>query len=280
MIPGTGGGIVFPNRCVSPAPGTIVRVRREGRRMPGSSQDSCDEDAVFQHQLDLFTACSTEKGIELVVLGELIARLPRRRGFLDIGAGGGALTIPVSQLFESTTVVEPNPRMAEKFRRRYPEFRVFESGWETADVGKEHFDLVLCSHVLYYIPVGSWESVVGRMYSFLAPGGCLAIVLQSPLGQVATFFNHFSTYDVPILELTERMISLYGDDAVSLRYFQNQVRTDTLQDMVEIGLFLLIDPAFRSKQDEIAGYFEEHHRTETGYSLDQDEILLAVWKRE
>jgi hypothetical protein len=92
-------------------------------------QDPCDQDTVFQHQLDLFTACSTEKGIELVVLGELIARLPCRRGFLDIGARGGALIIPVPQLFESTTVLEPNPLMAGKFRRRYLEFRVFESGW-------------------------------------------------------------------------------------------------------------------------------------------------------
>lgn len=123
-------------------------------------------------------------------------------------------------------------------------------------------------------------SVVGRMYSFLALGGCPAIVLHSPLGQVATFFNHFSTYDVQILERRETMISLHGDDAVSLRYFQNQVRTETPQDIVEIDLFLLINPAFRSNRDEIVKYFEEHHRTETGYSLDQDEIHLAFWKME
>jgi len=263
----------------SPAPESL-QVQKDERKMAGPVQDSCDEDAVFSHQLDLFTACSTEKGIELVVLGELIATLPRRKAFLDIGAGEGTLTIPVSQLFESTTVVEPNPIMAAKFQKRYPEFRVFGCGWESVDLKNDRFDLVLCSHVLYYIPAGSWESVVGRMYSFLAPEGCLAIVLQSPLGQVATFFSHFTTYDVPILELTERLIALYGDDAVSLRYFRNQIRIDTLEDMVEIGLFLLLDPSFRSKRDEIARYFEEHHRTGTGYSLDQDEILLVVRKRD
>jgi ubiquinone/menaquinone biosynthesis C-methylase UbiE len=248
--------------------------------MPGPVRESSEDDAVFLHQLDLFTSCSTEKGIELVVLGELIAKLPRRKAFLDIGAGEGALTVPVSQMFESTTVVEPNPLMAARFHKRYPEFRVFGCRWESVDLSEERFDLVLCSHVLYYIPEGTWESVIRKMYSFLAPGGCLAIVLQSPLGQVATFFNHFATYDVPILELTGRLIEDYGEDSVRLRYFQNQIRTDTLEDMVEIGLFLLIDPAFREKRDQIAEYFGEHSRMGNGYALDQDEILLSVWKGE
>jgi len=47
-----------------------------------------EEDAEFQRQLALFVRCSTEKGIELVKVGEIIAGLPQRRYFLDIGAGG------------------------------------------------------------------------------------------------------------------------------------------------------------------------------------------------
>ncbi|RCV62688.1 hypothetical protein C5S53_17435 [Methanophagales archaeon] len=58
------------------------------------------DDAEYQRQLALFTRSSTEKGIELEKLGEIIAGLPHRRYFLDIGAGGGDLTIPISQSFK------------------------------------------------------------------------------------------------------------------------------------------------------------------------------------
>ena len=54
-----------------------------------------EEESQYQQQLKLFSECSTEKGIELLEIGEVIAGLPNRQRFLDIGAGGGHLTIPI-----------------------------------------------------------------------------------------------------------------------------------------------------------------------------------------
>nr|WP_304364187.1 class I SAM-dependent methyltransferase [Methanocalculus taiwanensis] len=219
-----------------------------------------------------------------MVIGDVIAGLPDRRRFLDVGAGGGDLTVPISQLFGETVVVEPNPLQARAFRRRHPEFTVVEAGWESVDqekdLGGNVFDLILCSHVLYYIPTGDWDTLVYRMYKLLSPGGCLAIVLQSPLGEVADFFNRFTRYDVAILELAGDLISQYGDDKIGLQYFQNQIITDSLEEMTEIGLFLLIDPKFREQSRQIARYFQEHHQIGESYRLKQDEILLTVWRRE
>lgn len=105
------------------------------------------EDAIFTRQLELFVSSSTEKGIELLVIGEVIAGLPDRRRFLDVGAGGGDLTVSISQLFEETVVVEPNPLQARAFRRRHPEFTLVEEGWESVnqekDLGGNVFDLIL-----------------------------------------------------------------------------------------------------------------------------------------
>ncbi|MDO9540060.1 MAG: class I SAM-dependent methyltransferase [Methanocalculus sp.] len=249
-----------------------------------SEEEIQNEDAIFTRQLELFVSSSTEKGIELLVIGDVIAGLPDRRRFLDVGAGGGDLTVPISQLFEETVVVEPNPLQARAFRRRHPEFTVVEEGWESVDqekdLGGNVFDLILCSHVLYYIPTGDWDTLVYRMYTLLSAGGCLAIVLQSPLGEVADFFNRFTSYDVAILELAGDLISQYGDDCIGLQYFQNQIITDSLEEMTEIGLFLLIDPKFREQSREIARYFQEHHQIGESYRLKQDEILLTVWRRE
>ncbi|MCX6000262.1 MAG: methyltransferase domain-containing protein, partial [Chloroflexi bacterium] len=125
---------------------------------PGESpQDKSiemEEDAEYQRQLALFVRSSTEKGIELVKVGEVIAGLSQRRSFLDIGAGGGDLTIPISQSFRETTVVEPNKKQAGFLRRRCPGFAVHNDLWGEVDLGPKRFDFILCSHVLYYIEEG------------------------------------------------------------------------------------------------------------------------------
>ncbi len=246
-----------------------------------ATQDSfieMEEDAEYKRQLALFVQCSTEKGIELVKGGEIIAGLPHRRNFLDIGAGGGDLTIPISQSFGEATVVEPNEKQASFLRRRCPHFKVYNNPWGKVNLGSNRYDFILCSHVLYYIQEGHWLTTIEKMYAHLEDGGRIAIVLQSPIGEVADFFNRFTHYDVKVLELWRDLIQRYGDDAIEVRYFMNELWTENLEDMVTIGLFLLIDARFRKYKEKIRQYFESHHKKNEGYRLAQDEILLVVKK--
>ena len=247
--------------------------------VPQSQQNSyieMEDDTEYQRQLALFSQCSTEKGIELVKVGEIIAGVPHRSSFLDVGAGGGVLTIPISQSFNETTVVEPNGKQATFFKQRCPHFKVYNDSWETIDLGSQRYDFILCSHVLYYIEEGHWLQTIEKMYEYLEPGGRIAIVLQSPIGEVADFFNQFTHYDVKILELWRDLTQLYGDDAITVRYFTNEIWTESLEQMVTIGLFLLIDPCFKRYKKRIRQYFESHHKTAEGYRLMQDEILLVI----
>jgi precorrin-6B methylase 2 len=244
--------------------------------MKGDSE--MEDNAEYQRQLALFARCSAEKGIELVRIGETIAELGHRRYFLDIGAGGGDLTIPASQSFAHTTVVEPNEKQASYLSRRCPDFEIYNDLWRNVDLGSRRYDFILCSHVLYYIGQSEWLTTIEKMHTHLERGGRIAIVLQSPIGEVADFFNQFAHYDVQILELWRDLIQRYGDGATEVRYFINEIRTETLEDMVTIGLFLLIDPRFKEFKDEIRQYFESHQKVAEGYRLMQDEILLVVKK--
>ncbi len=79
------------------------------------------------------------------------------------------------------------------------------------------------------------------MYAHLKDRGRIAIGLQAPIGEVADFFNRFTRYDIKVLELWRDLIQRYGDDAIEVRYFMNGLWTESLEDMVTIGLFLLID---------------------------------------
>lgn len=244
--------------------------------MKGESE--MEDDVEYQRQLALFVQCSTEKGIELVKVGEILAELARRRYFLDIGAGGGDLTIPISQSFAETTVVEPNEDQASFLRRRCPGFKVYNDFWQKVDLGSRRYDFILCSHVLYYIGEGDWLTTIDKMYAHLEAGGRIAIVLQSPIGDVADFFNQFTHYDVQVLELWRELVQRYGDNAIEVRYFMNEIWTESLEDMITIGLFLLIDLRFKEYKDDIRQYFESRHKVPEGYRLMQDEILLVVKK--
>lgn len=246
-----------------------------GRAPPPEMED----EEVFRKQFELFIRSSTDKRVELMKIGEVIADLRHRRRFLDVGAGGGDLTIPLAQSFHETTIVEPNTAQVEFLRRRYPHFKLHNTTWADVELGADRYDFILCSHVLYYLDEADWIPAIDKMRAHLEPDGRLVIVLQSPIGELADFYNRFAHYDVDILGLWRELIHRFGDQAVEVRYFVNEIWTDKLDDMVEIGLFLLIDRKFREREDEIRDYFATRHRRGDGYRLKQDEILLAVKHR-
>jgi len=249
-------------------------------QMPQGAPIEIEEDAEYQRQLDIFVRSSTEKGIELVKIGEVIADLAHRRNLLDIGAGGGDLTIPIAQSFKETTIVEPNEKQAAFLRRRCPAFNIYNDLWEKIDLGSKRYDFILCSHVLYYIEEGRWLTAIEKMYSHLEDGGKIAIVLQSPIGEVADFFNHFAKYDVDILGLWRDLIRKYGDNAIEAKYFINEIWTENIEDMITVGLFLLIDSRFVKYKMEIRRYIETHHKVGENYRMKQDEILLVIKKNK
>jgi len=241
-------------------------------------QVEMEDDLEYQEQLALFVRSSTEKGVELVKIGEIIADLKHRRNFLDIGAGGGDLAIPVSQSFRETTVVEPNEKQVKRLGRRCPHFRICHDCWDNVDLAPSRYDFILCSHVLYYIREDNWMATIEKAYSHLEDGGWIAVVLQSPLGEVADFFNEFTHYDVSVLELWKDLIHRYGEECIKVGYFLNEIWTENLEDMVKIGLFLLIDRRFKEHEERIRSYIESRHRVAGGYRMVQDEILLAIKK--
>jgi anti-anti-sigma factor len=233
---------------------------------------------TYKAQLALFVASTNEKQLEIEWITWEATGLPQRRAFLDVGAGGGDLTGPISHLFERTTVVEPNAEQTRRLRDRFPRFTVLESTLDRADLGSEPFDLILCSHVLYYVPQSEWPGHVRKMHRHLAPDGKLIIVLQSPIGQVSDFFRHFADYDVDLLGLWNDLVATFGEQHVAIRYLRPTIHTASLDEMVEIGLFLLLAPGFQSRRVEIRDYLEAHHRSEGGYTLTQDQVVLTVTK--
>jgi SAM-dependent methyltransferase len=84
------------------------------------------------------------------VLAAVGPRLAQCRTALDVGAGCGALTIPLARRGLAVTAMEPSPAMARALRRwaaeaGLREVAVVEAAWGEVPV-RDH-DLVLCAHV-------------------------------------------------------------------------------------------------------------------------------------
>jgi hypothetical protein len=111
---------------------------------------------------------------------------------------------------------------------------------------------------------------------FLLSPDIASFVSLHPLERLRIFFNTFTRYDLPVLDLARDLIDWYGDEAVMLQYFQNEIFSESLDDMVQIGLFLLLDRRFSDRAGEIAAYFRRHQDESGGYYIKQDEILLII----
>ena len=84
------------------------------------------------------------------VLGVLAPLLAQCESALDVGAGCGALALPLAERLGKVTALEPAPAMAKALReealaRGLENIEVIEAAW--GDVPVAPHDLVLCAHV-------------------------------------------------------------------------------------------------------------------------------------
>ncbi len=74
---------------------------------------------------------------------------------LDVGAGAGRYTLPVSGMAGRVTALEPSAGMRESLAqtlqdRRITNVTVLDGAWQDTHV--EPHDIVLCAHVVYFVP--------------------------------------------------------------------------------------------------------------------------------
>src|SRR5262249_54855491 len=89
-----------------------------------------------------------------------------------------------------TIAIEPNASLRHDVERACPTAtlipeQILNAGIETTG------DLILCSHVFYYIDAPEWMPTLARLASWLAPGGLLVLVVQNHDTDCMRMLDHF-----------------------------------------------------------------------------------------
>lgn len=100
---------------------------------------------------------------------------------LDLGAGGGELSRRLAGIFRAKfTVVDTSIEAIKRLRETMPFATVVKSSAERfVYKHRMSYDLIMCSHLLYYIRPLQWKKFVYNMNSCLTKTGAIVFVLAS-----------------------------------------------------------------------------------------------------
>src|SRR5579871_3804920 len=150
------------------------------------SSDSPAYKTAFQAFLDH----TDQKANAFAWLSGEIERLPRRATFIDAGAGNGQLTARLVPRFDQVIAIEPNSSLVQELRTTCPTAKVIDRTIADATPPAQA-DFILCSHILYYLPLEEWLPNTMRLADWLNPGGVLAIAIQNPNTDCMKMVRHF-----------------------------------------------------------------------------------------
>jgi SAM-dependent methyltransferase len=235
----------------------------------------------YRRAFELFLAGTDEKAVTHEYLKALVEQLPRRRLFLDVGAGDGVTTRHVGQYFECTIAIEPSAPMRQALRRSCPDAVVFNEPIDKVQLDA-HADLALCSHVLYYVPDSAWLETARRVLNWVAPGGALLLMLQNPENDCMKMVRHFTGVRFDLSDLARRLEQNGNGlvQSVAMATLPIRYRSTNLADAIDVAEFMINVPALRSRslpsRQELESYVVRNFSAEGTICITHTHDILTV----
>lgn len=153
-----------------------------------STYDS--QSPAYHRAFEVFLAHTDQKAKARDWLKGLVHGLPSRQVFVDAGAGNGKVTSWFLADFQQTIAIEPNPSLCDELRQTCPTATVVPQKILETQL-PALADLVLCSHVLYYIEPADWMTYLEKLVSWVAPEGMLVVAIQNHDTDCMRMLRHF-----------------------------------------------------------------------------------------
>lgn len=200
---------------------------------------------LYKNDFEFFIAHTDEKAIlHEEIKKEIIAH--RSESLLDIGAGNGMLSIPLSHEVKEYAAVETNPKFVKKLSEAGLD--VVEGEFPLAI--EKSFDIVLSSHSMSYSPE-KYEIFLNSAVNLLHKDGILLLI---------TFRGEEDSWTKLLDRLEDHKVDHYAErfdgivtflenlGTTSVRKVITHVATDTANEMIQALSFVYSDGKDEKKQ--------------------------------
>jgi SAM-dependent methyltransferase len=224
------------------------------------------------------------ENIGRVIEERLLSRLPERPSLLDVGAGPGKVAERLFPHVGSLTLLEPNREQIGALALERT--KIFHSTLESYS-SPETYDLVLCSHVLYHVPLPDWGGFIDRLLAFTRPGGFCVIILGAARGQNYQLHRDFTATVISSAQLIETLrekriahepvATMNGFSATSFEEMYTLCRFFVLEDCFTAAqIAALSKDEVRGLEDKIRMHAERCRGADGVYRLEQDEDVIII----
>jgi SAM-dependent methyltransferase len=222
-----------------------------------------------------------------IVAERIVPHLPERPSLRDVGTGPGTVAERLAPYFGSITLIEPNQQQLGSFALEGAE--IFHDVFENFETPRQ-YDLVLCSHVMYHVPLAEWGDFVDRLLAFVRPAGYCMIVLGAARGQNYELHRDFTSSVIDSSLLIETLKA--KQIPFEVVGGTNSFTAESSEDMYTLCRFFVLEDCYSTEQiaalteaeaNELDRKIRMHAgrcRTADGrYRLEQDDDAIIIRKQ-
>lgn len=242
------------------------------------------QDEYYDHAFATFIKSTDQKENAKAWIKEFLGGIEPKDTVIDAGAGNGALTKILARNFETVEAVEPNEALLAELATTGDNVVVHDQSISEATLAESTADLVLCSHVLYYIPQSQWEGILQRLLFWAKPGGRIVVVLQAEDTDCMKFFKKLRNEEFPIMRFMENFSKTGAAQSVDVVRQASTIRCHSGEDLELILEFLLNLTPFSDEESiptkaDLRTYLSSLQPTESGeYSMSCDQLFYTITK--
>lgn len=217
-----------------------------------------------QHYLDtlhlVLSSTHETRNRVLFCLNEILPQVPFKGSLLDVGPGNGALTKILAQHFKNITMIDINHHGLDQLQKSLPssiKTTSITGSILDVDVESEYYNLVVLSHMLYYIEPHLWLDIIKSTYRSLKEDGIIIIILGGDEQGKSDLIQTFGGQILAIDPLAIQCQNIFGRYRVQLYASDESFVTCTHEAMLHIAGFMLADANINASEDDLNSYITQ-----------------------
>lgn len=243
----------------------------------------------YKHYLDavdlLISASFETQHRNQIIETQLIHGFKSFANMLDIGIGNGDLTKYLGQYYYHITVIDtssesfkniPDYHLSTNFHnnmRGKTKVKKIHGSIVDLDISSKQYDLILFSHILYYIQPDLRPALIDKLYNGLSKDGVLLIIFNEGLSRF-DLTNHFGGKNFEFSNVVDNIYQKY--DFVKMISSKETIKTDNIEDMIQIAGVCLKDANTTASIEDVEHYLNINNFHAGFYHIDMIQQIIVV----